>query len=73
MKKVMTSPWDFTQPVYDQRTSCYINAGTHHGVGKPQPIGTETHNMKGAVPVGRPPQLKVSDVPMKNLKIVMES
>lgn len=71
MKK-MNAPWDFTQPVYDQRSSCYINAGTKRGVGKAQPVGTLKHNMKGAVPVGRPPQLKVSEIPIKNLDIDME-
>lgn len=33
------SPWDFTCPQYDQRSSCYINAGTHYGVGHTQPVG----------------------------------
>lgn len=33
------SPWDFTCPQYDQRTSNFINAGTHYGVGHRQPVG----------------------------------
>jgi hypothetical protein len=33
------SPWDFTCPQYDQRTSCFVNAGTHYGVGHKQPVG----------------------------------
>lgn len=35
------SPWDFRCPQYDQRSSNFINAGTHYGVGVAQPIGHE--------------------------------
>jgi hypothetical protein len=31
--------WDFTCPQYDQRTSCFVNAGTKYGVGHRQPVG----------------------------------
>ncbi len=71
MKKIK-NPWNFDQPPYDQRSSCYINAGTHRGVGKTQPIGSMTHSMKGEVPKGRPPQLKVAEVPFRNLPIDIE-
>ncbi len=33
------SPWDFTCPDYDQRTSSFVNAGSHHGVGHKAPVG----------------------------------
>lgn len=33
------SPWDFRCPQYDQRSSCFVNAGTHYGVGHKQPFG----------------------------------
>lgn len=33
------SPWDFRCPQYDQRSSNFINAGTHYGVGHRQPVG----------------------------------
>jgi hypothetical protein len=33
------SPWDFRCPQYDQRSSNFINAGTHYGVGHKQPVG----------------------------------
>lgn len=33
------SPWDFRCPQYDQRSSNFINAGTHYGVGITQPVG----------------------------------
>lgn len=35
------TPWDFTCPQYDQRSSCFVSAGTHYGVGHKQPIGHE--------------------------------
>lgn len=33
------SPWDYRCPQYDQRSSNFINAGTHYGVGITQPVG----------------------------------
>lgn len=33
------SPWDFTCPQYDQRSSCFVNAGTNYGDGHRQPVG----------------------------------
>lgn len=44
------SPWDFRCPQYDQRSSNFINAGTHYGVGHRQPIG-HTGNPKRVVDV----------------------
>jgi len=38
-KDGVRSPWDFTCPQYDQRSSNFVNAGTHYGVGHRQPIG----------------------------------
>lgn len=35
------SPWDYRCPQYDQRSSNFINAGTHYGVGINQPVGHE--------------------------------
>jgi hypothetical protein len=71
--KPMKSPWDFTCPDYDQRSSNYINAGTHHGVGHAQPIGSMQHTMKGAIPVGKGMGLTVDHIPIKNLIIEFES
>ncbi len=31
--------WDFRCPQYDQRSSCYVNAGTYYGQGHKQPVG----------------------------------
>lgn len=33
------SPWNFKTPEYDQRSSNFVNAGTHYGVGFNQPVG----------------------------------
>lgn len=43
------SPWDFRCPQYDERSSCFVNAGTHYGVGHKQPVG-HTGNPKSEVP-----------------------
>lgn len=43
------SPWDFRCPQYDQRSSNFVNAGTHYGVGHRQPVGHEG-NPKSTVP-----------------------
>lgn len=52
-KKTVKNPWNFDQPPYDQRTSCYVNAGTHYGTGKNQPVGTTNQTSKYAIPLGR--------------------
>lgn len=44
------SPWDFTCPQYDQRSSSFVNAGTHYGTGINQPVGS-TGNTKSSVDV----------------------
>jgi len=33
------TPWDYTCPQYDQRSSCFVNAGTYYGQGHRQPVG----------------------------------
>lgn len=53
--------WDFMQPSYDERSSCFMNAGTHHGVGHKQPVGTHEVSSKLAVPYGRPNTMKVDE------------
>jgi hypothetical protein len=51
--KKIKNPWNFDQPVYDMRSSCYVNAGTYHGVGINQPVGTEKQTKGYAVPAGK--------------------
>lgn len=45
--------WNFEQPPYDERSSCYVNAGCKRGVGHTQKIGKEKAVPSGAVPFGR--------------------
>lgn len=57
------SPWDFTCPQYDQRSSCFLNAGTDYGVGHTQPVCHEG-NPKSKVdtlPYGRVNTMKVDE------------
>lgn len=57
------SPWDFRCPQYDQRSSNFINAGTHYGVGRNQPVG-HSGNPKSDVPTlpkGRVNTMRVDD------------
>lgn len=70
-QKTMKSPWNYDQPHYDERSSCYVNAGSHYGVGHRQPVGTETHSGKSGVPFGRGHTMKDDEVPHKNLRIEM--
>jgi hypothetical protein len=39
--KKIKSPWNFDAPSYDERTSCFVNAGTNYGVGHKQPVGRQ--------------------------------
>jgi len=50
MNKSYPSPWDFTQPEYDRRSSIFMNAGTNRGIGIKQPVGKEKPSGKFAVP-----------------------
>lgn len=65
-EKSMKSPWNFDCPQYDQRSSCFVNAGSHYGIGKKQPVGHEGNPKQEGVPRGRVGTLKVDEVPYKN-------
>jgi hypothetical protein len=57
------SPWDFRCPQYDQRSSSFINAGTHYGIGINQPIGHKG-NPKSKVdvlPMGRVNTMRIDE------------
>lgn len=63
-KDGVRSPWDFRCPQYDQRSSNWVNAGTHYGVGINQPIGHEG-NPKSRVdvlPYGRVPTMDSDEI-----------
>jgi len=57
------SPWDFRCPQYDQRSSNFINAGTHYGVGERQPVGHEGNPKEkvDVLPKGRVNTMRVDD------------
>jgi len=38
-KDIEKSPWRFDTPKYDNRSSCFVNAGTDYGIGINQPVG----------------------------------
>ena len=40
-KQRKPSPWNYRAPPYDERTSCYVDAGGHYGVGYTNPVGHE--------------------------------
>jgi len=59
--KKVKDPWNFDQPVYDERTACYTRAGTNYGVGVAQPVGK--FKAEGyAVPIGRVNTMKTDYV-----------
>lgn len=58
------SPWDFTCPQYDQRSSCFVNAGTHYGVGHKQPVGHECNPKEkvSTLPLGRVQTMQINEI-----------
>lgn len=58
------SPWDFTCPQYDERSSCYVNAGTYYGVSHRQPVGHkgDAKQRVDVLPFGRPSTMEVDEV-----------
>jgi len=73
-EKTLKSPWNFDCPPYDERTSCYVNAGSHYGVGHRQPVGHKDNPKATAptLPKGRVKTMKDDEVPYKNLRIEIE-
>lgn len=57
------SPWDFRCPQYDQRSSNFINAGTHYGTGRNQPVGHEGNpKMRvDTLPYGRVETMRIDE------------
>jgi hypothetical protein len=52
-EKEIESPWNFSCPVYDNRSGCSISAGTNYGVGKKTPTGTYSNKRSSPIPMGR--------------------
>lgn len=57
------TPWDFRCPQYDERSSCFVNAGTNYGVAKNQPVGHEDNpkDRVSVLPFGRVNTLKTDE------------
>jgi hypothetical protein len=62
-KDGMNSPWDFRCPQYDQRSSNFVNAGTHYGVGINQPVGHQGNPKQrvDVLPFGKPATMRVDE------------
>lgn len=74
--KKMKSPWNYDCPKYDERSSCFVNAGSHYGVGFAQPIGHEG-NPKSKVPAlpqnrYKVSTMKIDEVPYRNEEFEIE-
>lgn len=71
--KHIKAPWNFDCPPYDERSSCYVNAGSHYGVGHNQPVGHSGNPKKDSpcLPKNRNSvdTMKTYEVPTKNLDI----
>jgi hypothetical protein len=57
------SPWDYRCPQYDERTSCFVNAGTHYGLGHKQPVGHEGNPKErvSTLPMGRVETMRIDE------------
>lgn len=67
----MKTPWNFDAPPYDERTSCFVSAGTDHGVGKVQPIGSLNYAKdSNVVPKGKMKTMSI--YPGKSREIVKD-
>jgi hypothetical protein len=61
------SPWDYRCPLYDERTSCYVDAGSHFGIGHKNPVGHKgpTKQRVDTMPFGRVNTIQTYKVPNK--------
>jgi hypothetical protein len=68
------SPWNFDCPPYDERSSCYVNAGSHYGIGHRQPVGHDGNpkERSGTLPEHRVKTMKDDSVPRKNLRLEID-
>jgi len=53
--------WNFRCPQYDERSSCFVNAGTHYGVGHTQPVGAKNPTNANPIPYGRVDTLRIDE------------
>jgi hypothetical protein len=72
-EKRLKSPWNYECPQYDERSSCYINAGGHYGIGVTQPVGKMAGEKgESVVPKGRINTMKIAEVPHRDLPLDIE-
>lgn len=69
-----TKPYSFEQPKYDERSSCFVNTGSHYGVGHRQPVGHDGKVKQSVpcMPMGRVNTLRVDSKSMKNESLDIE-
>ncbi len=72
--KKMKSTWNFDQPEYDERSSCFVNAGSHYGVGHRQPVGREGNPKEkvDVLPTGKVKTMRDDKVPSRNLRLEID-
>lgn len=61
-KKIDSKAWNYKAPSYDERSSCFINAGEKHGVGHKQPVGSLKHSSSGGVSFGKVKTLESDEI-----------
>lgn len=63
------TPWDFRCPEYDQRSSVFVDAGSHYGIGKKNPVGHKEGAKLNAdtLPFGRVDTMQTAYIPPKQL------
>lgn len=67
--KEKKGPWDFRCPTYDNRSSRFMDAGSHQGIGHKNPIGHTGPSKQrvDTLPYGKVNTPTVSPVPQKKL------
>ena len=72
--KRLKSPWNYDCPHYDERSSCFVNAGSHYGVGHRQPVGHHGNPRESAptLPEHRAKTIKIDEVPRRNQILDLE-
>jgi hypothetical protein len=68
-KKNTKNIWDFRAPPYDERSSCYMDAGTHYGVGYTNPVGHDgpVKQRVATMPFGHKLGLETDETPRRQL------
>jgi hypothetical protein len=71
--KPSKTPWDFRSPSYDERSSCFLNAGTDHGIGHRVPVGHDARVKQRVpcLPYGKVNTMEVDEPAVRKEKIEM--